>query len=134
MIDHIPYPRHQQRLTVILSPAEVAVQSTPNLKPPTIIMTIYAAGLRVSELINLRVTDIDSQRQLIRIGQAKGHKDRQVMFSPKLLEALWTYWKRIGRSRAGPSNKWRLSIHGASRSSSIRTSSCIRSLGLFCRL
>jgi site-specific recombinase XerD len=97
---------------VILSPAEVAVQSTPNLKHPTIIMTIYAAGLRVPELINLRVTDIDSQRQLIRIGQAKGHKDRQVMFSPKLLEALWTYWKRMGRSRVGPSNKWRLSIHG----------------------
>jgi integrase/recombinase XerD len=57
-------------------------------------MTIYAAGLRVSELINLRVTDIDSQRQLIRIRQAKGHRDRQVMLSPKLLEALRTYWKR----------------------------------------
>jgi site-specific recombinase XerD len=119
---------------VILSPAEVAVQSTPNLKHRTIMMTIYAAGLRVSELINLRVTDIDSQRQLIRIGQAKGHKDRQVVFSPKLLEALWTYWKRMGRARVGPSNKWRLSIHGANRSSSIRTSNCIRSLGLFCRL
>jgi site-specific recombinase XerD len=96
-------------------------------------ITIYAAGLRVSELINLQVSDIGSQRQLIRIGQAKGHKDRQVMFSP-MLEALWTYWKRMGRSRVAPSNKWRLSIHGASRSSSIKTSNCFRSLGLFCRL
>ena len=67
MIEHIPYPRHEQRLPVVLSPAEVAAlfQSTPNLKHRTIMMTIYAAGLRVSELINLRVTDIDSQRQLI---------------------------------------------------------------------
>jgi integrase/recombinase XerD len=96
MIDHIPYPRHEQRLPVVLSPAEVAAlfQSTPNLKHRTIMMTIYAAGLRVSELINLRVTDIDSQRQLIRIRQAKGHRDRLVMLSPKLLEALRTYWKR----------------------------------------
>ena len=50
-----------------LKPTEVAAlfQNTPNLKQRTILMTIYAAGLRVSELINLRVTDIDSQRQLI---------------------------------------------------------------------
>jgi integrase/recombinase XerD len=79
-----------------LEPAEVAAlfQSTPNLKHRTILMTIYAAGLRVSELINLRVTDIDSQRQLICVRQGKGHKDRQVMLSPKLLEVLRTYWKR----------------------------------------
>jgi site-specific recombinase XerD len=67
MLEAIPYPRHEQKLPVVLSPAEVAAlfQSTLNLKHRTILMTIYAAGLRVSELINLRVTDIDSQRQLI---------------------------------------------------------------------
>ena len=96
MLESIPYPRHEQKLPVVLSPAEVAAifQSTPNLKHRTILMTIYAAGLRVSELINLRVTDIDSQRELICVRQGKGHKDRQVMLSPKLLAALRTYWKR----------------------------------------
>jgi site-specific recombinase XerD len=96
MFEHIPYPRHEQKLPVVLSPAEVAAlfQSTPNLKHRVILMTIYAAGLRVSELINLRVTDIDSQRELICVRQGKGRKDRQVMLSPKLLEALRSYWKR----------------------------------------
>ena len=90
MIEHIPYPRHEQKLPVVLSPAEVVAlfQNTPNLKQRAILMTIYAAGLRVSELINLRVTDIDRQRQLISVRQGKGHKDRQVMLSPKLLEIL----------------------------------------------
>jgi len=96
MIEHIPYPRHEQKLPVVLSPAEVAAlfQNTPNLKHRAILMTMYAAGLRVSELINLRVTDIDRQRQLICVRQGKGHKDRQVMLSPKLLEQLRIYWKR----------------------------------------
>jgi integrase/recombinase XerD len=96
MIEYIPYPRHEQKLPMVLSPAEVAAlfQSTPNLKHRAILMTMYAAGLRVSELINLQVTDIDSQRQLICVRQGKGHKDRQVMLSPKLLEILRAYWKR----------------------------------------
>ena len=51
-------------------------------------------GCGFPRLINLRVTDIDSQRQLICVRQGKGHKDRQVMLSPKLLELLRTYWKR----------------------------------------
>lgn len=96
MIEYIPYPRHEQKLPVVLSPAEVAAlfQSTPNLKHRAILTTMYAAGLRVSELINLQVRDIDSQRQLICVRQGKGHKDRRVMLSPKLLEILRTYWKR----------------------------------------
>src|SRR5271169_4073918 len=95
MIEHIPYPRHEQKLPVVLSPTEVAAvfYATRNLKHRTILMTIYAAGLRVSELTNLRVADIDSERQVICVRQGKGHKDRQVMLSPKLLELLRSYWK-----------------------------------------
>ena len=95
MIEYIPYPRREDKLPVVLSPAEVAAvfEATHNLKRRTILMTIYAAGLRVSEVTHLRLSDIDSQRQLIRIRQGKGHKDRQVMLSPKLLEALRIYWK-----------------------------------------
>jgi integrase/recombinase XerD len=95
MIEHIPYPRHEEKLPVVLSPTEVAAvfQVTRNLKHRTILMTIYAAGLRVSEVIHLRVEDIDSQRQVICVRQGKGRKDRQVMLSPKLLELLRIYWK-----------------------------------------
>jgi site-specific recombinase XerD len=95
MIEHIPYPRHEQKLPVVLSPAEVAavLDATRNLKHRTILMTIYAAGLRVSELTHLKVTDIDSQRQVICVRQGKGHKDRQVILSSKLLEVLRIYWK-----------------------------------------
>ena len=93
MIEDIPYPRHEQKLPVVLSPAEVAAvfEATRNLKHRTILMTIYSSRLRVSELVNQRVIDIDSQRQIISVRQGKGNKDRRVMLSPKLLEALRIY-------------------------------------------
>jgi integrase/recombinase XerD len=79
MIEHIPYPRHEEKLPVVLSPTEVAAvfEATRNLKHRTILMTIYAAGLRVSELTHLQVSDIDSERQVICVRQGKGRKDRQ---------------------------------------------------------
>ena len=95
MTEHIPYPRHQKRLPAVLSQAEVSalLAALPNLKHRTLLTTIYAAGLRVSEVVNLLVTDIDSQRQLIQVRQGKGHKDRLVMLSPSLLMLLRQYWK-----------------------------------------
>ena len=95
MIEYIPYPRQETKLPVVLSPTEVVevFEATSNLKHRAILMTIYAAGLRVSEVTHLRVSDIDSQRQVICVRQGKGHKDRQVMLSPKLLEVLRTYWR-----------------------------------------
>ncbi|KND54842.1 Integrase/recombinase [Candidatus Paraburkholderia schumanniana] len=55
-------------------------------------MTAHAADLRISEVAHLKATDIDSQRMVIRVNQGKNHKDHYVMFSPRLLEILRTYW------------------------------------------
>jgi site-specific recombinase XerD len=95
MLDHIPYPRRQRKLPTILSHADVAaiLMAPRNLKHRAILTTLYATGLRLSELCALRLTDLDSQRMVIRIQQAKGHQDRFVMLSPKLLVLLRHYWK-----------------------------------------
>lgn len=92
--DDIPMPKKPFKLPVVLSPEEVTIflASVGNLKHRTILMTIYAAGLRVSEATHLKVTDVDSQRMVIRVDQGKGNKDRYVMLSPRLLEALRSYW------------------------------------------
>jgi site-specific recombinase XerD len=56
---------------------------------------MYGTGVRVSEAVHLRVADIDSPRMMIRIQQSKGNKDRYVQLSPKLLELLRTYWRKV---------------------------------------
>ena len=94
-IDEIPMPKRPFKLPVILSREEVMhfLDSIDSLKHRTILMTAYAAGLRVSEATHLKTTDIDGQRMMLRVDQGKGHKDRYVMLSPRLLEALRTYWR-----------------------------------------
>jgi site-specific recombinase XerD len=96
LLDGIPCPKEPKRLPVVLSREEVAIflAAAPRLKSRTMLTMAYAAGLRVSEIVALEVGDIDNQRMLIRIRQAKGLKDRNVMLSPKLLELLRTYWRR----------------------------------------
>jgi integrase/recombinase XerD len=89
MVERIPYARKQQQLPVILSADEVV----PGLKNRTALMTAYAAGLRVSEVVGLRVADIDSDRMLIRVEQGKGHRDRYLMLSAQLLVILRAYWQ-----------------------------------------
>ena len=81
------FPR---KLPVILSPEEVArfLDAAPGLKYKAALSVAYGAGLRVSEVVALKVSDIDSKRMVIRIEQGKGHKDRYVMLSPHLLELL----------------------------------------------
>jgi integrase/recombinase XerD len=84
-----------KKLPVILSRAEVAcfLGVIRNLKHRAMFTTLYATGLRASELLALQVSDIDSQRMVIRVNQGKGRKDRYVMLSPRLLELLRQYWR-----------------------------------------
>ena len=78
----------------MLSTEEVIeiLKATKNLKHRAILMTIYSAGLRISEAINLKIKDIDSQRMQIRVEQAKGKKDRYTLLSQKNLATLRTYF------------------------------------------
>jgi site-specific recombinase XerD len=96
MLEYIAYPRRPFTLPTILSQAEVAALLTAshNLKHRAILTTLYAAGLRVAELCQLQVTDIDSARMVLRVRQGKGQHDRYVMLSPKLLPLLRQYWQQ----------------------------------------
>jgi site-specific recombinase XerD len=93
--DVIPAPKKPQKLPVVLSPEEVLrfLDSVQSLKHRTILITCYAAGLRISEAIRLKPVDIDSLRMVVRVEQGKGQKDRYVMLSPKLLEILRAWWR-----------------------------------------
>jgi integrase/recombinase XerD len=95
MVDFIPYPKKPKTLPVILSRDEVkALLLAPrHLKHRAILATLYATGVRVSELCQLRGTDIDSQRMVIQVRQGKGKRDRVVMLSPNLLPLLRRDWK-----------------------------------------
>jgi len=95
-LDQIPHMRKdKRRLPVVPSPAELKVffSAIDNHKHRTLLYTLYAAGLRLSEALVLRADDIDSQRGLIRVRQGKGKKDRYTILSPSLLRALRTYWR-----------------------------------------
>src|SRR5215813_1535872 len=89
------YPKRPERLPIILSEEEVArlIESASTAFHRVILMTLYGTGLRREELCRLRVTDVDSQRMVIHVRGGKGHKDRDVTLSPKLLEVLRAYWK-----------------------------------------
>lgn len=93
--DDIPMPKKPFKLPVVLSQQEVALflSSVASLKHRTILTTLYAAGLRISEATHLLVTDVDSQRMMLRVDQGKFRKDRYVMLSPCLLDALRSYWR-----------------------------------------
>jgi integrase/recombinase XerD len=93
----IPAPKKPQKLPVVLSPEEVLhfLECVGSTKHRGILTTCYAAGLRISETVRLKFTDIDGQRMVIRVDQGKGQKDRYVMLSPKLLETLRNYWRAV---------------------------------------
>jgi integrase/recombinase XerD len=92
--DIIPAPKKPQTLPIVLSPEEVLhfLSCVQSFKHRTILTVCYAAGLRISEAVHLKVADIDSQRMVIRVEQGKCQKDRYVMLSPKLLQILRAWW------------------------------------------
>ena len=92
---HVPLPKQPQKLPEILSREEVwrLLPAPPHPRHRLLLTTIYAAGLRVSEAIALRVSDIDADRMTIRIEQGKGAKDRYVPLAARLLHDLHAYWK-----------------------------------------
>ena len=89
-----PYKR-ENKLPEVLSTEELEclLGATSNQKHRTLLMSTYAAGLRVSEVVNLKLTDIDSKRMMIRVRQGKGNKDRYTILSKRLLKELRIYWK-----------------------------------------
>jgi site-specific recombinase XerD len=92
----IPRPRREKKLPIVLSREEVSaiINVTTNLKHRALLMLTYSAGLRLSEVKNLKIGDIDSQRMQVRVVQAKGSKDRYAVLSPVALNMLRNYWKR----------------------------------------
>lgn len=91
----IPRPRREKKLPVVLSKEEVSklINAPKNLKHKAMLMVTYSAGLRLQEVCSLKIKDIDSQRMLLRVVQAKGAKDRYSILSPVTLNLLRDYWK-----------------------------------------
>ena len=91
----MPFVREPRRLPIVLSPQEVArlLDAAPGLKYKAALSIAYGAGLRASEVISLKIADIDSDRMVIRVEQGKGRKDRYVMLSEHLLDLLRAWWK-----------------------------------------
>jgi site-specific recombinase XerD len=94
-VNHIPFPKQEKRLPEVLSVREVSklFSCVPALIHRTILQTMYGAGLRLTEALNSKPGDIDSERMVIRVRQGKGRKDRYVTLSATLLETLREYYR-----------------------------------------
>lgn len=114
MKEDLPYPRsYRRQLPVILSPEEVGrlIDAARNLYHRALLMTLYSCGLRRSEVCHLKVSDIDSQRMMLRVTRGKDGVDRDVPLSPKLLETLRQYWRWMHPQTylfPGTENGWRV--------------------------
>ena len=97
-----PYPKKRHRLPTILSQEEVAqlIDAAPTAFYRTVLMTLYATGVRNAELTRLKISDVDSQRMVLHVQGGKGRQDRDVMLSPVLLDELRAHWRRL-RRRSG---------------------------------
>jgi site-specific recombinase XerD len=112
ILEHTHFIHEPRKLPVVLSPEEVArmLDAAPGLKYKAALSVAYGAGLRASEVVSLKIGDIDSERMVIRVEQGKGRKDRYVMLSPHLLALLRAWYKAArpqgwlfpGRDRVQP--------------------------------
>src|SRR5260370_30265376 len=95
LAEEVVSAREPRRLPVVLSPEEVGrlLASTTNIKHKAALSLAYATGLRASEVVSLNLTDIDSDRMVIRVEQGKRKKDRYVILSPNLLDILREWWR-----------------------------------------
>src|ERR1700730_2130495 len=98
MVRHLTFVREPRRIPVVLSLEEIArlLEAAPGPEDKAALSAAYGAGLRVSEVVALKVSDIDSERMLLRIEQGKGGKDRFAMLSPRLLELLRDWYRIAG--------------------------------------
>jgi integrase/recombinase XerD len=93
--DDLPFPKQPRTLPTVLSQDEVTrlIEAATNRMHRMLLMLLYSTGMRRSEASLLKVSDIDSQRMVIRIHRGKGMRDRDVPLTPKMLEALRDYWR-----------------------------------------
>jgi site-specific recombinase XerD len=131
LVERTTFVREPRKLPVVLSPEEVVrlLDAAPGLKYKAALSVAYGAGLRVSEVVALKVGDIDSKRMIIRVEQGKGGKDRYVMLSPHLLELLRAWWRATrpqgwlfpGRDRVQPmtTRQLRRACHAAAHMAEI---------------
>src|SRR3989440_9470818 len=131
LVERTAFVRESRKLPVVLSPEEVTrlLDAAPSLKYKAALSVAYGAGLRVSEVVALKVGDIDSKRMIIRVEQGKGRKDRYVMLSPHLLKLLRAWWRAArprgwlfpGRDRVQPMTTRQLNraCHAAAQTAGI---------------
>ena len=94
-IERIPFPRRERKLPLILSRQEVKalLEAPRSLRHRTLLAILYGCGLRVAEVARLKISDIDSARNVLWVRHGKGRKDRQTLLPAKLLELLRCYWR-----------------------------------------
>jgi site-specific recombinase XerD len=136
----IPPRRKSSPVAEVLSPEEIVrlFRAARGLKQRVLLMSAYSAGLRVSELVNLKITDIDPARMTLRVRQGKGGKDRYAILSQNLLVELRVYWKRYrpvvwlfpNRAKTGPLSRgeaWHI-FNSAKRRAGLKKGRGIHSL------